>query len=109
MSCEVELIVDNSIYVQHVLTNPTQDPIYVNDATVTVTIKDSNGDNVAGETWPVDMDYVAASDGIYRATLAPNSNIEVDSIYTIEIDATGNGDGLVGKWEHSVKAKKRSG
>ncbi len=42
---------------------------YVNSATVEVTLLDSAGAQVAGETWPVACAYVAGSDGVYRGPL----------------------------------------
>ena len=41
----------------------------INNATVTVTVYNEAGVEVTGETWPVSLSYVAASDGIYTATL----------------------------------------
>ena len=45
------------------------DSTYQNTATVEVTLQDANGNEVAGDTWPLTMNYVSASNGIYRATL----------------------------------------
>lgn len=42
---------------------------YINDATVTLTVLDSDGAEVAGETWPVTMAYIATSNGNYRASI----------------------------------------
>lgn len=65
-----------------------------NAATVTVTVKDATGaTNVAGETWPKSMAYVAASAGTYRATLSPNLAITSGTRYRAVVDVTGsNGD-----------------
>ncbi len=46
------------------------DDEYVNNAIVQATIVDANGDEITGETWPVSLSYVAASDGVYRYTLS---------------------------------------
>ncbi len=58
---------------------------YVNDATVTVTIKDLDGNEVAGISWPVTMDYEATSDGDYRATLDKAIVLAIGKRYTAEI------------------------
>lgn len=39
----------------------------VNNATVQLTLQDKSGDNIAGQTWPLAMNYVADSNGTYRA------------------------------------------
>lgn len=38
-------------------------------ATVAVTLTDDAGVNVAGETWPLALDYIAGSHGDYQAVL----------------------------------------
>ena len=42
---------------------------FVNTATVECTLYDQADVEITGESWPLSMGYVAASDGIYRATL----------------------------------------
>jgi hypothetical protein len=69
-----------------------QNPItaaYINDATVTCTIKDLTGTAVTptGFTWPVTLAYVAASDGIYRGTIDKNIAITAGISYWLEITA----------------------
>jgi hypothetical protein len=70
---------------------------YVNDATVSVTIKDLAGTVVTGITLPVTLSYVAASDGIYRGVLDKALVLSPGLTYFAEITAT-NGDGLDGFW-----------
>lgn len=62
---------------------------YVNNATVTFTLRDSGG-NVVGSLQNVPMAYVAGSNGRYEGTI-PNSvssSLTVNGQYTIEITAT---------------------
>ena len=73
-------------------------------ATVTVTITDSAGNSVAGETWPVSLNHV--SDGTYRGTLSSSMVLKPDSFYIAVIDATGSG-GEVGEWNCKVIAQDR--
>ncbi len=59
----------------HTLVRPglrnTLQPGYVATATVTVTLTDAvTGVEIAGQAWPLTLDYVAGSDGDYRATLS---------------------------------------
>jgi len=42
---------------------------YLNDATVTATLKDSGGTTVTGQTFPVTLSYIAQTNGNYQATL----------------------------------------
>ncbi len=52
---------------------------FINDATVTATIEDLAGDNVVRVTspaWPITLDYVVASDGIYSAPIHDMTLVE---------------------------------
>jgi hypothetical protein len=80
---------------------------YINDATVTVTVKDSDGAEVAGQVWPLTMSYVAASDGNYRAFLSAQLPFVAKAKYTAFIEANG-GANLVGHWEFHFKPTARS-
>ena len=98
------LSADNSIYVQITLSNPITDA-FINDATVTGKIDREDGTE-AVPSFPIP--YVAASDGIYRTTLAPDVDIQNGLSYRVIIDALG-ADLLVGHWECIQKATKSSG
>ena len=60
----------------------------INDATVTATLKDAAGANIAGQTWPLTLAYVAASSGIYRGTLAPTLAVSDKQALTCVVDVT---------------------
>ncbi len=90
---------------------------FLNSATVTVTIVDKGGVEVTGQTWPLAMDYVASSDGIYRGTIedvavfllftAPTAFQQTQgSNYTAQVTANGGTD-LQGYWEIPLQAKNR--
>lgn len=79
---------------------------FLNSATVTVTVVDSSGTNVAGQSWPTTLDYVADSDGKYRATLEDVAVFVHGSLYTAKITADG-GSGLKGFWELPLEGKTR--
>ncbi len=79
---------------------------FINDAAVTVTLVDSDDVDVVGQTWPTTMLYVAASDGIYRATLQDVITLEPDAKYTAKVTANG-GAGLLGFFELPVVARIR--
>lgn len=66
---------------------------YINDGTVTCQIVDLAGTAVTptGFTWPVTLDYVAASDGIYRATIDKAMALLPGHSYFLEITAAASG------------------
>lgn len=70
MSSNIQLIpVDNDILLKITALMNQADSQYVNDASVTVTIKDRLGVNVAGVSWPQPMNYVDGSNGDYIVTI----------------------------------------
>ncbi len=83
------------------------DGSYINSATVTVTLVDSTGTDVVGQTWPTALPYVASSDGKYRATLADTMTLVKGQPYTAKVTANG-GPGLMGYWEVPVKVVTRN-
>ena len=82
------------------------DGAYANSATVVVTLIDSSGNEVAGESWPLTMNYVASSDGVYIATLADTLTLTADTEYTAIISADA-GAGKQGYWEVPAVAETR--
>ncbi len=78
----------------------------INNATVTVTIKDANENEVSGVTFPLAMDYVAGSDGVYRATVDKALSTTEDAEYTAEITVVAS-SGRDGFWKVPFTAKRR--
>jgi len=101
------LYIGNSTYFEYTLTNPIVSPIYVNDATVMLTIYDRAGVALPSETWPQQLSYVAASDGEYRVTLSPLTDLVEDEIYTVVIVATGT-TGLIERCETEEQAEVKA-
>tara|TARA_R110000868_G_scaffold276699_1_gene536417 strand:- start:47 stop:358 length:312 start_codon:yes stop_codon:yes gene_type:complete len=79
---------------------------YLNNATVSVTVKDDCGDNVSGQTWPATMNYVSASNGDYRAILLNTVALQSGKKYFAEISATGV-NSEVGFWRYSFRPQTR--
>ncbi len=79
---------------------------FMNDATVTVRLKDSDGSDVTGQTFPVTLSYITASDGNYQMTLENTLNMLEEGIYTATISATASG-GLYAEWDLLLTATKR--
>ena len=79
---------------------------YVNDATVSITLKDEDGVDVTGVTFPVSLSYVSGSDGIYRGIISDTSNLITGSKYQVIIlaeDFAGN----KAEWISNAIAKDR--
>lgn len=83
--------------------NDTVANTYLNSASVSVTLKDSSGNNVSGETWPLAMAYVASSNGNYRATLTDSLILTDAANYTAEVVADA-GAGLKRTFKVPIKA-----
>ena len=78
-------------------------------ATVSVTLKDASGVDVAGQTWPTNMPHVGDSntpEGTYRATLDSTLVLSTKQRYKATVDAVGSG-GEVGQWICSVSVVER--
>ena len=80
---------------------------YIDDATVTATLVDEEGVEVAGQGWPLTLSYVSGSDGIYRGTLTDSLSLTEDLEYTAKITASGGSD-LAGYWEIPLRAAIRA-
>ena len=93
---------DNIIEVRSLLNELTG--ANLNAATVTVTLKDSTGTNVPGDTWPKTMAYVTGSNGVYRATLGYALPLTADARYTATLVADA-GAGLRRTWTMECVAR----
>jgi len=62
---------------------------FVNDADVTASVKDSENVEVTGQTWPLTLDYITASDGIYRGVLEAALDVAVGDKLTVEVTVDG--------------------
>jgi hypothetical protein len=77
----------------------------VNDAVVELTVKDSDGNDVFGITWPLIMAYTGA-DGTYKAVVEEDAGFIDKDGYTAFIDAETPG-GVTGHWEVPLGASTR--
>lgn len=70
MSSAIQLIpVGNDVLLKITELTNQDDGSFVNDATITVTIKDKDGVDVTGVSWPQPMAYVGGSNGEYKVTI----------------------------------------
>lgn len=83
---------------------------FVNDAEVTVTVKDEAGTNVTGQTWPLTLTSIDGTDpeGNYRGILKATIELTDGETYYAHIDANAGTD-RVGHWEFAFKPKTRRG
>ena len=83
---------------------------YLDNATVTVTVNDSRGAPVTGESWPQTMSYVPASSGNYEIALGHVLDLVNRKKYVAIIDADGSdSDGEKwGHWEFHFTAETRT-
>jgi hypothetical protein len=91
--------------------NPTpmtlsSDGSYVNDATVTMTLKDSGGTPVSGAS-SLSLTYVTGSNGRYQGTLPYTLTLTAGAEYTLEITGT-SGSGARAFWVLEVDVVNRS-
>lgn len=80
---------------------------FINTAVVTVTLVDRGGAEVAGQSWPAALTYVASSDGVYRGTLSDSLDLTKFEAYTAQITADA-GPGLQQYWECAGHAQAAS-
>jgi hypothetical protein len=97
------LLLNNSIFFELTVTNPEVSPPAVDDATVTVTVTDSNGAELTGQIWPLALPSTGEN-GLYKKTVPPISGLVNGENYKVLYDVTG-ADGLIGQFCSSVKAK----
>jgi len=64
---------------------------FVNDATVTATLKDSAGSAVSGAS-NISLSYVSGTNGVYEGVLEDGVSLTENSTYYLEITATASND-----------------
>lgn len=100
------LFLDNDMVLQFAgLTDENGD--YVNDAVITADLVDEAGVQVTGQTWPLTLAYVAASDGIYQGILEDTLVLTDRAIYKARITIVAGGAN--GYWEEPCLAQVRTG
>ncbi len=82
---------------------------FLNSATVTATLYESDGSTeVTGQTWPVTLGYVAASDGRYEGLIDDVVVIVDGTRYLADIRIVDSGTGLKAKILYKVTARPRT-
>jgi len=97
---------DNSFVVEHSVTNLLLNNIYVNDATVTLDISNVDGTPITGTSFPQQIPYVTGSNGVYRKSFTPITNLILGQIYIVTLVTT-DSSGMVSTCSTDVRATKR--
>jgi len=63
---------------------------YINDATVELTLQDADGNDISGQTWPLTLTYIAASNGEYQGTIENTIDVEDGQTGTAVLDIEGD-------------------
>lgn len=84
--------------------------VFIADADVTVTVKDADGANVAGQTWPLTLASIDGTDpeGNYRGVLKDTLQLTAGTLYVAHVDVDAGAD-RIGHWEFAFKPKTRTG
>lgn len=82
------------------------DDTFINDATVSASMRDAAGNLLSGMDWPAALSYIADSQGCYRLTLNGDLNLLDGRYYTLEVSV--EADGLNASWNKCIKATART-
>lgn len=80
---------------------------YVTDANVTMTLLNAAGAEVSGVAWPMPLDYVPDSNGVYRATLPYSLELSEGARYVARVVADA-GAGLRAEWDMPCVGRLRT-
>lgn len=97
-------ILNDLSFVVGPITN-TIDGSFMNIALVNATLKDKDGNNVAGQSWPLRLNYLVDSDGMYQGILQDTLQLIENDTYLIIIDV--DSEGLQAHTETELIALKR--
>lgn len=80
---------------------------FINDAMVTLTIKDFGGTDVGGIVWPLAIDYVEDSDGLYEIIVDKAITLTEGATYYAEYTIV-TSYGRDGFWKIEFIARERT-
>ncbi len=96
---------DNVLEVQQLRNDTSGD--FLNTANVSMTLHDAGGDPVNGANWPLPLQYVDGSHGVYRVTLDRDLALTLNARYIARIAVDG-GSELRASWSIACVARHRS-
>lgn len=80
----------------------------IDDAALTLTVLDKDGEEVAGQTWPWTMPPVVGQAGTYRGIIKDTVALVAGQTYTAVIEANAGPD-LIAHWEFVFTPETRRG
>jgi hypothetical protein len=80
--------------------------LVISDAVITANVLDSTNTLVSGVTWPLTLNYISGTSGIYRVVLPASLNLISGKFYTINITAVSLLNGTC-SWSQTIKATTR--
>ena len=98
---------DNSYYIKITGLKNKKDDSFINDAVVTARVQDQDGSDVTGETWPVTMSYIAASDGEYDVTVTSALSLDALKRGRLKLVADKASPLLHSEWVEPLNFEKR--
>ena len=102
----MNIYIDNTNLLELFRLKSAVENTYINDATVTVTLKDEAGTEVTGQTWPLTLTYVPSSNGDYRGIISEDCEFTEGEPYYAIIEANA-GVNRYGHWEIQFVPKVR--
>lgn len=72
--------------------------VFINNATVTCTLINKSGNQLTGQSWPLSMGYVGASNGDYAGVLSASLVLVAGDIILAQVTADA-GAGLKRYWQ----------
>lgn len=101
------IYLDNTSTIKLTGLQSSVDNSYVNDATVTATLYESDEvTEVTGETWPITLSYIASSNGNYSGSFSADVNVTEFGTYKAVVTAVAT-DGSKFTQADTVKVLER--
>lgn len=100
-----QLLIGNDQTIQLLGLYDEEEAVFINDATVTARVKLRNDDETEGDTWPITLNYVAASDGDYVGNIENTVELVNRRSYLVEVKAV-QGD-FQALWQEQIPAVYR--
>jgi hypothetical protein len=101
----LKLYIGNSMFLRAEGVKFENEETFLNDGLVEATVKNLNGTDVSGQTWPLTLDYITDSDGNYQGVLSNQLELTERKDYHVFLTVTK--DANVGHWKETVTAQYR--
>lgn len=106
MQIQAQLLIGNDQLINVIGAQDAVTEFYLNAATVTARVTDLDGNDVAGQSWPTPLAYLAGTDGNYQGTLEDGMVLTAGQSYLIKVTIDNGGD-EIGYWQFPRIARYR--